>query len=238
MRPERAWFVGLPALLAVLLSACSKHEQNPAPPSVPPPAITNMVAPVQPPPEIPMLAESVATIQGSDEIPVKAPRSGYLVRQVYMEGADVKAGDVLFLLDARNSHADSADGKADNGGLIEVLAAKAGVPERALRGAGDRVQAGEPLAMLAEVDRVVAELTLPDALARNFSTFFNVATRAASPTLRNIELILPDGTLYPDKGIIVAVIMSGKTNTMRIDFSNPDHVLRPGEFVKVRSAPN
>jgi multidrug efflux pump subunit AcrA (membrane-fusion protein) len=175
----------------------------------------------------------VATIRGASEIPVKAPQAGYLVRQVYRDGATVAAGDVLFLLDPRNSHPDVSPESVKNVAMVKVIASSPGVAAHALHGPGDHVEAGDDLTDLAQIDDVIAESTVSDAVARNFQGYLNSSGRASQPA---IELILPDGSIYPTHGVIANVVISGNVNTMQIDFSNPGHVLQPGEFVRVRSS--
>jgi RND family efflux transporter MFP subunit len=53
-----------------------------------------------------------------------------------------------------------------------------------------------------------------------------------------VELILADGTLYPEKGKFSAVDrqVDSQTGTIRLAalFPNPQYILRPGQFVRVR----
>ncbi len=225
-------------MLAAMLTACGPREEKliaekpPAPPAVPSPLLATNAPPRVPraSPEIPLLPESVATIKGRDEVSVKAPHAGFLVRQVYRDDAMVDAGDVLFLLDSRTSH----EGPASDADLIKVTAPKAGAPSHARCGLGDRVESGDELTTVAEIDNVVAELTLPDELARKFSAYPSEPPSAVTQSRQNIELILPGGVVYPARGTIANVAASGKTNTMQVYFPNFDHILRPGEFVTVR----
>ena len=222
------------AVLAALLPGCGKPPTNPSPQTTappPPPAVANTAPPGLPPQ--PVLPESVATIKGATEISVKAPQAAYLVRQVYKEGAMVSAGDPLFLLDPRFSHADAPAGKTDDASLVKVIATGIGVPGHALHGPGDHVDAGEELVTLSQIDDVIAEVTIPDALAEKFASRRDLPAIASNH--QAIELILPDGSIYPTHGIVANVVTSGTLNTMQIDFPNPGHVLQPGEFVKVRS---
>jgi multidrug efflux pump subunit AcrA (membrane-fusion protein) len=223
-------------LLTALLSGCGKPSANLSPPptvSTPPQTATN-APPTPAQPQQPILPEMVATIKGSAEIPVKAPQAGYLVRQVYKDGAMVSAGDTLFILDPRFSHADAPSGKTDDSSLAKVIATGMGVPGHALHGAGDHVDAGEDLVTIAQIDNVIAEVTIPQALAKRFDAYRNSPALASNHEA--IELSLPDGSTYSTHGVIANIITSGDVNTMEIGFPNPTHVLQPGEFVKVRGA--
>lgn len=65
----------------------------------------------------------------------------------------------------------------------------------------------------------------------------NYATTLQGPVL---ELVLDDGTVYPQKGraVLVDREIDAKTGTMTIRgfFPNPRHILRPGQYAKVRAA--
>jgi hypothetical protein len=124
----------------------------------------------------------------------------------------------------------------DKAQWVAVTAPVSGVAERARHGAGDWVSAQDELASVAEIDDVVAELNLPEALALKFQHYLGRTQPAGAQAQRNIQLVLPDGSLYAPLGTVANVVTRGSVNTMQIYFSNPAHVLRPGEFVKVRSA--
>jgi membrane fusion protein, multidrug efflux system len=53
-----------------------------------------------------------------------------------------------------------------------------------------------------------------------------------------VEIVLSDGTVYPDKGRITFAdaSLSEETGTflIRAEFANEDHLLRPGQFVRIR----
>jgi membrane fusion protein (multidrug efflux system) len=65
----------------------------------------------------------------------------------------------------------------------------------------------------------------------------NYATTQQGPVL---ELVLDDATVYPQKGraVLVDREIDAKTGTMTIRgfFPNPRHILRPGQYAKVRAA--
>ena len=194
--------------------------------------MTNIVPNVTEPPQ-PVLPLMVATIKGAQEVPVKAPQAGYLVAQAYHDGATVAPGDTLFLLDPRLAHADETPGVPSHASLVDVIATAGGVPGRALHGDGDHVDTGDELTDIAEIDNVIAELTVPPGLARDFQKYLNPRAASDQPAF---ELILPDGSSYPSHGVLANLTTNGDVNTMEIYFPNPTHVLQPGEFVKVRSA--
>jgi multidrug efflux pump subunit AcrA (membrane-fusion protein) len=230
---------GVAALAAAtLLAACGKPDQKP---SLPPPPIAPATnpAPIKPAavlatsPAPPLLPEMVATIQGSENIPVRPLRSGYVVRQVYKDGTMVAKGDVLFLLDPRTAH----DGvPSDASALIQVVSPCAGFPGDSWRGPGDYIDPNMKLVDVALIDKVDAEVSLPNALAEQFSTYIDQSVTASAPAQGDFELTLPDGRAYREKGTFGIIASGGGVNTMSITFPNPGHIMLPGEFVKVRSA--
>jgi membrane fusion protein (multidrug efflux system) len=54
-----------------------------------------------------------------------------------------------------------------------------------------------------------------------------------------LELVLSDGTTYPQKGKFFAVDrqIDQNTGTLRVaaTFPNPDHLLRPGQYARIRA---
>jgi hypothetical protein len=89
---------------------------------------------------------------------------------------------------------------------------------------------------LASIDQVRADLSLPEPLARQFLDYFAHQTTVTQSPEPTYELILPDGHLYGEKGKLGACPGSGTILILSIIFPNPNHVLQPGELVKVRSA--
>lgn len=95
---RRHWHVLAPVLLttAALLAGCSKKPE--APPARPAPAVTFVVAEKR---DVPVAFEFVAQTRSPRQVDIHARVAGYLERRVYAEGAPVKAGDALFLIDPR-----------------------------------------------------------------------------------------------------------------------------------------
>ncbi len=206
------------------LVACGKREEKiaPSPPAVPaaPAPATNTVQPVKPAAaEVAFLPETVAELEGSAETPVMANTSGYLVKQVYKENATVAAGAVLFLLDPHSFHSDATSGAPRDAGLIKLVAPAGGAMGRALHGTGDWINAHDELATIATVDPIRAVFSMPHGSV--------LATQA-------FELTLDDGSIYPVKGRLNSVTDAGMNVGVCVIFPNPDRLLRPGQFVRVR----
>jgi membrane fusion protein, multidrug efflux system len=82
--------------LAVLLAAgCKKAQQAPA---APPPEVMVMTIAQK---NAPVSFDYVAQTQSSQQVNIQARVSGFLDKRVYTEGAIVKAGQVLFLMDKK-----------------------------------------------------------------------------------------------------------------------------------------
>jgi membrane fusion protein (multidrug efflux system) len=99
---------GLLLLSAGLTSGCSKK----AAPAGPPPAMPVTVVEVKPT-DVPITGEWVGTLDGYVNAQIQPQANGYLVKQNYREGAEVKQGQVLFEIDPRPFQAalDQANGQ-------------------------------------------------------------------------------------------------------------------------------
>ncbi|HXX12023.1 MAG TPA: biotin/lipoyl-binding protein, partial [Burkholderiales bacterium] len=96
-----------PLLLVALLGACSKAPQGP-----PPRGPANVTVMTVAPREVPVSFEFVAQTQSPRAVNIQARVSGFLDRRVYTEGALVKAGQVLFLMDKKPFEAQLDQAKA------------------------------------------------------------------------------------------------------------------------------
>jgi membrane fusion protein, multidrug efflux system len=86
-------------LLIAFVAACDKRSQGAAPPAgmaMPPMPVSVITAE---PTSVPMSVEAVAQTQGASEVEVRPRVGGIILKKMFEEGAAVKAGEVLFLLD-------------------------------------------------------------------------------------------------------------------------------------------
>lgn len=79
---------------ALLVSACGK-EQPPAQAPMTMPVTAIEVAPTS----VPISAEAVAQTEGAKEVEIRPRVGGILLKRLYEEGAQVKAGQAMFLID-------------------------------------------------------------------------------------------------------------------------------------------
>ena len=96
-----------PLLLLALLGACGKAPQGP-----PPRGPANVTVMTVAPREVPVSFEFVAQTQSPRAVNIQARVSAFLDRRVYTEGALVKTGQVLFLMDKKPFEAQLDQAKA------------------------------------------------------------------------------------------------------------------------------
>ena len=80
-------------LLAILAGGCQKK----APPRQPPEVEVLTLAPTN----VPIFEEWIGTLDGFVNAEIRAQVTGYLLKQAYTEGSQVKKGDLLFEIDPR-----------------------------------------------------------------------------------------------------------------------------------------
>ena len=103
--------------LALSLTGCGKTESAAGPGGMPPPEVSFVVAQAK---ALPVALEYTGQTAGSRETEVRARVSGILQGRLYEEGATVKAGAPLFLIDPDTLQAQSASADA----AVAVASAK------------------------------------------------------------------------------------------------------------------
>ncbi len=94
---HRSLLAGFTVVAALALTAGCKPKPKAAPPAAPADVV---LAPVIQRDE-PIRAEWVASVDGLVNASIRAQVSGYMLKQVYQDGTEVKKGDVLFEIDRR-----------------------------------------------------------------------------------------------------------------------------------------
>lgn len=84
----------------LLVAGCSPKEET-APPGPPVVLVTEATKA-----DVPIFGQAIATLEGSSNAQIHAQVTGYLIKQNYTEGAQVKAGDLLFEIDPKPFQAD------------------------------------------------------------------------------------------------------------------------------------
>lgn len=131
-------------------------------------------------------------------------------------------------------------------GYCRITAPLDGLVGQAQRKVGDLVGKGEPtlLTTVSSIDPIRVSVNLPEALYLKNAEKLppGGAPIPDKPTAERpgAELVLSDGSVYPERGYIVLVdrAVDPQTGTLRADlaFKNPKKLLRPGLYGKVRYA--
>ena len=88
----------MPAMIAIaFLGACGKKEQAPSPNMAGMDLPVGVIA-VQST-SVPIVAEAVAQTEGAKEVEIRPRVGGILLKRLYEEGASIKAGQSMFLID-------------------------------------------------------------------------------------------------------------------------------------------
>ncbi len=284
--------VALGAALALaglaLLVGCSEPQAQPPAPA---PEVT--VIEVRPGP-VTVFNEYVAQTQAPDTIEIRARVTGLLERQAFVDGARVKKGELLYVIDRRPFEAQAAEAKASLAQAeANLVNAKQNLARNARLIAEKAVSQHDYEAAVAQERATAALVDAQRALLRNAELNLEFATvRAprdgfmssslvkpgalitAQQTLlttlyssdpmwvyftisegrllelqkagrgpeqaRRFHLRLADGTEYALTGrtdfVDAAIDQRSGTLRVRISLPNPNGLLRPGLFVRVRVA--
>jgi membrane fusion protein (multidrug efflux system) len=320
--------------LCFVLSSCDEKKEAAAPP---PPPDVEVVEVVQK--DVPIYREWVGTTIGERTAEIRGQASGYLVKQVYKDGSFVKAGDELFLIDARpleaslmqakgqleqakgqlalaktqveQQKAQLAKAEADaqrtqievtrytplakdgavsqqeldnavqtniankalvnasnatiraaesnvtaqeanvaaaqafedqakvNLGFTKITAPIDGVAGIAQAQIGDLVgpQTGIVLTTISSIDPI--KVTFPISEQEYMRAASKVTELEKNPSEEILDLVMTDGTTFPQKGRISVADrqVDPRTGTITIQgiFKNPNRILRPGQFARVRA---
>ncbi|MEO6874202.1 MAG: efflux RND transporter periplasmic adaptor subunit [Opitutaceae bacterium] len=251
-----------------------------------------MVVPPAPPPDVviapvvvrdePIRAEWVASIDGLVNAQIRAQVSGYLLKQVYQDGTQVKKGDVLFEIDRRPFEAalvqvqanfDQAElTKNRQAQLSTQNAVSAQERDNAVNSAAAAKGALEMAQLNLEFTRIVspidglagiATVQIGDLVGPGTGVLTTVSTidpikvyfsiteqtyldfkkphpgEPKFPEELVFDLVMADGSVYPHQGKFLAADrqIDAGTGTLRLAgvVPNPDFLLRPGQYARVRA---
>ena len=137
-RAIRAVPFAVASSLALLLAACGQGQQQQGFHGFPPAQVTTIKVEPQ---TLPAVYEYVGQTTGSKEVEVRARVTGILDKKLFQEGAPVRAGQTLFVIDPRPLQAQTAALEAEvvaGAGAKGAGRARAGPFEAARREAGRR----------------------------------------------------------------------------------------------------
>jgi len=275
--------------LLLCVSGCKKSTPPPPPPVVQVMTVTAT--------NLPVFEEWIGTLDGFVDAQIRAQVTGYLLKQDYTEGGEVKKGDLMFQIDPRPFQAvlDQAKAKlaqdqaqeedsAKNVKRYQPLAKEQAISQQELDdevqanlGAKAQVKADQAAVEAAQINLGYTKVTSPidgvaglaqaqigdlvsqsGGLLTTVSTinpvrvYFQVSEQSYLSFWRKLigstnnvnqdcplELILTDGSVYPEKGrfFFADREVNPNTGTLQIAglFSNADFVLRPGQYGRVRA---
>ena len=145
---------------------------------------------------------------------------------------------------ANKASVEGARGSVDNAklnlGWTKVTAPIAGIAGISVAQLGDLVTPTTVLTTVSQVDPIKVYFPISEQEYLVFAKRIREAESGATPRDRvSLEMILSDGTTYPHKGRpdIVDRQVDVKTGTITVAglFPNPDDLLRPGQYAKVRA---
>ena len=213
-RLPRLSFLALLASLGV--SACKKAE---APPQAPPPTQVGVVT-VQPT-TIPVLDELPGRIAPTRLAEVRPRVSGIIVERTFRQGSTVKAGEVLFRLDASLFEVERASARA----VLAKAEANAGeARQQAER--GDKLMASEALSveqhemLLAGRQRAEADVAAARAALRRAEIQLEYATLRAPIGGRIGRALVTEGALVHE-GDPTPLAIIQQLNPIYADFTQP-----------------
>jgi RND family efflux transporter MFP subunit len=107
---------------------------------------------------------------------------------------------------------------------------------------GNLVSPTATLTSVSRVNPIKAYFPISEQMYMRFAKRINASSREGAPSdAPPLELILADGAVYPQKGKILYTDrqVDVTTGSIRVvsSFPNPDNLLRPGQFGRVRAAP-
>ena len=280
MRSSRLFVFGptvVAAALLLILPACAPKPKAAAPAALADVVITPVVQRDEP-----IRAEWVASIDGLVNASIRAQVTGYLLKQDYRDGTEVKKGDVLFEIDRRPFEAALKQVQASfdqarltqerQSKLSEQNAVSAEERDSALNGAAAAQGALDQAKLNLEFTRIVspidglagiANAQIGDLVGPSTGVLTTVSTvdpikvyfsiseqtylefrrphpgEPKFPEELVFDLIMADGSVYPQKGKFLATDrqVDPGTGTLRLAgiLPNPDRLLRPGQYARVRA---
>ena len=264
------------AVAAALLAGCSGKDEQAGPPPMGPMPVT--VLDMQPQ-TIPTSVEVMAQTEGARESEVRARVGGIIVKRMYQEGSQVKAGQPLFQIDRSSFEIALAEAQAraeqtereanrlkglaaakaisqkeyddavSNNALAQaalrqaqlnlswttVTAPVSGTTGRALKSEGNLVTVGSDslLTSIYQLNPIWVRFSLSESEIAKLP-----GGRLTPDSVKGVELVLPDGSLYPQTGKLNFLASTIDpvlgTQQLRAEFANPDARLLPGQFVRAR----
>ena len=179
---------------------------------------------------------------------VEASKAGVETARAQLRAANAQIGTAKAATKAASGQIENAKAAVRtaelNLGFTRIVAPIDGIAGLAQTQVGDLVQPNNPnsplLTTISTVDPIKVYFTISEQQYLAFTKVNLIAAReGASVAHIELELILADGTTYPQKGNFYYADrqVDQKTGAIRIAglFPNPGNILRPGQFGRVRA---
>lgn len=247
MQNRKPLYMILSAGLVVLsLAGCGKSNNvvNAAPP---PPSVS--VVEVKPQ-TVPIFAEFAAQTFARDAVEIRGQVDGYIRKRLFQTGADVKAGDVLYVLDLRPYEADVAKAQGDVA-QSEANTEFAQKQVALLQAEADLAQAqANELKAQQDVDRLAplvkadaaSQQDLDAAIAQLKANHANVAARQANVAQTKlstrIQIAVSGAQLQANQALLSTARLNLEYATITAPISGRigDSLIQPGGLVTKNSA--
>ena len=122
-----------------------------------------------------------------------------------------------------------------NLGWTTVTSPISGIAGVAKVGIGDLMTPTTVMATVSAVDPIYVDVNIAE---QDYLRFAREKTKQPSGS-KNLELILGDGTTYPQRGQVLFLNreVDSRTGTIQVrgEFVNPGNVLRPGQYARIRA---
>ena len=176
---------------------------------------------------------------------VKAAEAGVETANAGRRAADAQVGTARAAITTVKGQIDNAKAAVRaaelNLGFTRILSPVDGIAGVAQAQVGDLISAqSAPLTTVSTVDPIKVYFTLSEQAYLNFNKRNLIAAQQGGSVTRiELELLLSDGTTYPQKGSFYLADrqVDEKTGAIRMAglFPNPGNVLRPGQYGRVRA---
>ena len=128
----------------------------------------------------------------------------------------------------------SLDNAKLNRGWTTVVSPISGIAGIAKVGVGDLMTPTTVMATVSAVNPIYVDFSITE---QDYLRFVRAGNGRQSG--KNIQLILGDGTTFPQRGKVLVVNRAVDTRTgtieVRAEFPNPGNVLRPGQYARIRA---
>src|SRR5277367_1157206 len=121
-----------------------------------------------------------------------------------------------------------------NLGWTTVTSPISGIAGVAKVGIGDLMTPNTVMTTVSSLDPIYVDVSIAEQDSRRF-----VREKKGTRDGRNLELILGDGTIFPQPGrtLLVNREVDSRTGTIQVrgEFPNPGNILRPGQYARIRA---